>query len=395
MKTYIRIIYTAIISLVALALTGCHDKDEPDIPEQRSPRTVLVYMLANNNLGSSYNDFDALDLEEMLAGAKAGALGDGRLLVYHADYGLDPEMKEVTPEGIVTLKTYTDGALSVSSSRMTKVINDMKAIAPADDYGLILWGHATGWLQDGIEDPIDSRSLVRDLDVCYSYGYDQNKKNWMNTSTLARTLEGHGLSFVYFDCCLMASIEALYEMQSVAPIMVASSTEVPGYGMRYDVTLPYLFAAGDADLEGASKAYFNYYRENPGDTDGCPVSTAVIHTGKINALAAATKEIYAQAPYTCPEGYAGQLLYLNDNYYDFEHYIEAMAGENTSLYAQWCAALDEVVSYKASTESIWGIRPIEHFCGLSTFIIKKPADATRSNYNTLRWYDDVASALPL
>lgn len=395
MKTYIRIITLAVTALAAIALTGCHHSDEPEPPQEKTHRTVLVYMLASNNLGSAYNNFDELDLEEMLTGAQNGALGNGRLLVYHADYSGDPEMKEVTAEGINVLKTYTDGNLSVSSARMTDVIDDMKALAPADDYGIILWGHATGWLQDGIDDPADKSKASADDGLCYSYGYDHEKKNWMNTSTLARTLDGKGFSFVYFDCCLMASIEALYELQHAAPRMVASSTEVPGYGMPYQLTLPYLFAAGEADLEGASRTYFKYYKENPGKADGCPVTTAVITTGKINDLAAATREIYEQAAYTCPPGYTGQLLYINNNYYDFEHYVKSLAGEDNPLYAKWRAALDQVVGYKDATEYIWDIRPITYFCGLSTFVIKSPADASKNNYNTLKWFDDIASALPL
>jgi len=396
MKTYIHNIKLAVIALAALAFTACGDSDEPTPSTPDTPRTILVYMLASNNLGDdSGSNFDKLDLDEMLTGAKNGALNGGRLLVYHADYIGDPQMKEVTPQGIITLKTYTDDQLSVSSARMANVLNDMKTLAPANDYGLILWGHATGWLQDGIDDPIDTPNGAGNKAPFYSYGYDHNSKNWMNTTTLARTLENRGLSFVYFDCCLMASIEALYELQDVSPKMVASATEVPGLGMPYQYTLPFLFSAGEADLEGASKAYFNYYKADPTIAGGCPVSTAVITTGKINALAAATKEIYAQAPYTCPAGYKGQLLYTNTNYYDFGHYIKAMAGENNALYAKWCAALDDVVGYKAASDYIWDIRPIEHFCGLSTYIIKKPSDTSNKNYNTLKWYADVVTALPL
>lgn len=395
MKTYIQILLFGLVALSAMAFSACGNSDEPEPPEAKTHRTILVYMLATNNLGDDNGyDFDELDLKEMLQGVQNGALNGGRLLVYHADYTGDPQMKEVTPQGIITLKTYTDGNLSVSSERMSQVMADMKGLAPAEDYGLILWGHATGWLQDGIDDPIDQRPSGAKSQF-YSYGYDHYNKNWMNTSTLARTLEGKGLSFVYFDCCLMASIEALYELQDVAPRMVASSTEVPGVGMPYHLTLPKLFSRGEADLEGASRTYFNYFKENPMIADGCPVSTAVITTEYINALAQATRRIYAQAPYPCPPDYKGQLLYTNTNYYDFAHYIEAMAGDNTALYADWVKALDDVVGFKAASDYIWDIRPLEHFCGLSTFIIRKPTDVTHKKYDTLRWYGDVVASLPL
>ena len=44
-------------------------------------RTVLVYMIANNNLGSSYHS-DERDIQEMLKGVEGGKLNNGRLLVY-------------------------------------------------------------------------------------------------------------------------------------------------------------------------------------------------------------------------------------------------------------------------------------------------------------------------
>lgn len=394
MNTYKHIMRLCLFAIAAFAFSACGGSDEPDAPNTNpaTHRSILVYMLGTNNLGNDNgSNFDEKDLQEMLAGAKEGALGKGRLLVYHADYSGDPQMKEVTADGISILKTYTDGELSVSSTRMSQVLDDFKTLAPASDYGLILWGHATGWLQDGIDDPIDTRSKAQ----FFSYGYDHSTKNWMNTSTLARTLEGKGLSFVYFDCCLMGSVETIYEMRRVAPRMVASATEVPNPGAPYDLILPYLFSIGDADLEGASKTYFNYYKTNPMQAKGCPVSTAVITTAHLDALASATREIFAQAPYTCPSGYTGQPLYTSTNYYDFGHYIMTLAGKDSTLYAKWLAALNKVVGYNASTDSIWDEYSIDYFCGLSTFIIKTPSDATKINYNTLEWYDDVVTALPL
>lgn len=58
-------------------LNSCGEADEPAPPAPPSPseevhRTVLVYMLADNNLGWA-NSFDAYDLDEMVRGAKTAA----------------------------------------------------------------------------------------------------------------------------------------------------------------------------------------------------------------------------------------------------------------------------------------------------------------------------------
>ena len=127
----------------------------PPVPEQ-APRSVLVYMSANNSLGYLTNEndkvYDAADLEEMQRAAIAGDLGNSRLIVYHHARKSAAELKEITVEGgIKTLKVYDTAESSSSVSRMEQVIDDFKHFAPAEKYGLVFWSHGSGWLQNGIE----------------------------------------------------------------------------------------------------------------------------------------------------------------------------------------------------------------------------------------------------
>ena len=87
--------------LAAVAITGmsatmvsCGDDDlpEPSTPGTEEPdtppapalgrRTVLVYMVANNSLGTNWH-CDETDLQEMLKATPTGLPDDCRLLVYH------------------------------------------------------------------------------------------------------------------------------------------------------------------------------------------------------------------------------------------------------------------------------------------------------------------------
>ena len=115
--------------IIACQFTACNDTDEPSPapkPDEPVERTVLVYMVADNNLGS-YNQLNRADLNEMVKGAADGGLNGGRLLVYHNRPGTDrgnvPLLIEVTEQGLDTLKTYPDtpDIYSVEADRMREV----------------------------------------------------------------------------------------------------------------------------------------------------------------------------------------------------------------------------------------------------------------------------------
>lgn len=394
-KFFLSLIFTA---SVAAALSSCDDNNEPDAPPATDPtvgRTVLVYMAANNNLGSNY--YDELDLNEMLEGAKAGDIGaDGRLLVYHSDYHKVPELLEVTATGLDTLKLYDYDGLSVSSERMLEVFDDLTELAPARQYGIVLWSHATGWLQDGIADEMDAPLSPQ------SFGSDSGKT--MNVTTLARTLEaGPDWSFVYFDCCYMGSVETMYELRNAAPTIVASVTELPSRGMPYELNLKHFFAEGEPDLIAAAKETFNSYDQLAGQDRTCTMS--VISTAGMDALARSVKDIFSKANGTLPAGYVPQKFTNTTtwscNYFDLRDYLRTLCldGEDerfdgaSAAFAGFEDALDQAVLYEAATPRLWNQVPLTEHCGLSTFIMRTPDDAAHKAYTTLSWWTDVASAL--
>ena len=161
------LIALASASIAALASCGGDNDGPTPGPAETSRRAVLVYQVANNNLGSS--QYDIMDIREMLTAARSGDIpSDCRLLVYNdgpVGRGTvsDPVLMEITAQGADTLLTYERSDLSVTTARMNRVFDDFERIAPADDRGLVLWSHGTGWLQDGIADTSDRRR---------SFGYE-------------------------------------------------------------------------------------------------------------------------------------------------------------------------------------------------------------------------------
>lgn len=341
---------------------------------------MLVYMVANNNLGS--NSYDRIDIKEMTSAAKDGHLGtDGRLIVFHSPYNGTPMLKEIIKDGVDTLRTYGRDTLSVSIDRMRQVLADVKELSPSRSYGMVLWSHASGWLEDGIDETqIEGRS----------FGLDGRYK--MNTTSLARALDGTDLDFIYADCCFMGSVETAYELRHAAKYIIASPTEDPVTGMPYHITLKYLF---EHDYKGAAKATFDFYHSTYTPSE-CPISMVVVDTEKMDALAEATRAIYAQAAQPWPDEYVPQPLSLAPYYYyDLDDYVKALAGADSQLYDDWNKKNAEAVIYKAAEPWIWGEFQLTRFGGLSTFIFDSENSQylIDKNYGALSWYADVAKTL--
>lgn len=400
----------ALSGLALLFLSSC-SKDEPvpEKPVEPVERTVLVYIVANNNLGYAddpsegiVGGYDNADIEEMIVAARNGALQGNRLIIYHADYMAVPLLKEVTPSGeVVTLSEFEAGVPATSARRMADVIAEVKRVAPAAKYGLILWSHGSGWLENGIvEEPPYGSAAANPK----SFGSDGGKR--MNVTTLARVLDGEGFDYLWFDCCHMATVEVVYELRHAADVIVGSVSELPSKGMPYDQTLPWLMA-GEPDYRSAAQAVFDSYDayREPEDAWKRTCTMSVISTDALDALAAASRQIFALSDRVVGFDEV-QRFTVSGTYYDFGHYMELLAGIDsdgkgssealTAAYADVERAMERVVTYRNATEWLWkGYRyeevKIERHSGLSTYIVNRPGGEFTSNYCNLQWWPDVAS----
>lgn len=382
-------------------LNSCGEANEPAPPAPPSPseevhRTVLVYMLADNNLGWA-NSFDAYDLDEMVRGAKNGGLNGGRLLVYYnrpyTNDGNPPQLIEITAQGQKILKTYTDDPdlYSVEIGRMRQVLADMKELAPAEDYGMIFWGHATAWMTH--PEDMDQSKASR------SYGTDRDK--WMSLSSLGKALEGEKFSFLYFDCCLMGTVEIAYELRALTPVIVGSPTEVEGEGMPYHLNIPAFFADGTPDLVGAATNTFTYLKEK-----GMRSQMVVVDTSALEGLAEASRGIFATLTSYPAELTQVQALSQSFNpfdpvfhstrpVYDMEDYMKKISQNTPALLAAWQDAFDRCILYKAHTDRDFTGIAVRTYGGLGSFIIKRPEETAYRGYDKTLWWKDVVSTAPV
>ena len=364
------------ILAVMVTLSSCSDSDEPKQDAEQT-RTVLVYMVSHNNLSS----YALADIGEMQEAALEGHIGTSRLIVYRHPYGGDPSLYEILYDGsIKLLKTYDSARPSISSLRLEEVIADTKVAAPADKYGIIFWGHGSGYVQDGITPK--------------SYGGESisGTSYWMNVTDMAEALGQKQFDWIYFDCCFMAGVEVAYELRSAADYIIASATELPADGMPYQLTLRHLMPL-NSDLQAAVNSTFDYYNSFTGSKRTCTMS--LIKTEALDHLAQSMRNVLTRTdglpsssspqPFQTP----GDHRRYGWSYYDLLDYASALLPGDTEI----ARAINEAVPLSLATPMLWNEIPITNHCGLSTLIIENAddPDLDKFNYRQLAWWRDVVS----
>lgn len=386
MNKFAKITIIFLSAALTVLLNACH-KDDNSKPVPPTERTVLVYMVASNSLGTQ--GYDTADLDEMIS-AMESIPANTRWLVYHASStsSEDATLMELTKQGFTTIHTYPQGE-SALYERMTRVINDTKLLAPASSYGLVLWSHASGWHMDGAEDLPEESYSVRPL----SFGSDFGTR--MNINTLAKVLAGQDFDYVYFDACYMGAAEVAYELRHATRYIVGSPSELPANGMPYDQNMALLLKGGKNDLINAAKNTFSHYNSLAGSDRTCTMG--VYDTSAMDDLAAATKAIYAITPLLHPGAqatdYAGQQTRGFTG--DLKEYVVALAeaeGVDPGLVANFNSVLTKVVLYSAATPMLWNRYEIFNSCGMSTYIFENPDHFYYKDYYATAWAEDVVTA---
>ena len=217
---------------------------------------------------------------------------------------------------------------------------------PANDYGLVLGGHSTGWLID--QEPGSTRAFG--VDNGDGYTYSSKNKRWINVPTIARVLEcvPH-LKFIFADCCNFMCLETMYELRNVTDYIIGSPAEIPAEGAPYDQMMPAFFEKNTF----CTSIIDIYHRTQNGEL---PLS--VVKTSALEHLASATRYAldivqnkiangYADTQDLIHYGYSGSSIQFHQEYnlfYDAGDFFRTQLSE--SDYQLWKQALDEAVVEK-------------------------------------------------
>lgn len=321
--TFHRVVRGKWLAFLLFPLLMACDENTSEVKEDvTSSHTVLVYMAAENTLSSYVAD----DVKEMLAGKSA--LTDNDHLIIYIDDTTNPRIYEVkrsskaeTLSQLSPTKTYDTEQNSASSAVLGELLSYMKENYPADDYTLILWSHATGWIPVTVDEK-NTKSL-RNVPIHKTFGVDNGKNdgftnsgNQMNITDMAQVLNTYApFRCIFFDACFMQSLEVAYELRDCADYLIASPAEIPGPGAPYDVIMSYLFA-DNFDGEGMARAYNDYYKNTCYGHMYYGGVMSCIHLEKMEAFASQLRPLFLQYQDSIKQiDYSDRL-----NYFDYDRY---------------------------------------------------------------------------
>ena len=369
---HIRFLFCALA--MALTLFSCKKAETEEIVVVKRPKTVLLYMVANNNL--SY------DAENSISRLQNGYIPaeEGNLLVYKHCAGMDPVLLHIKKgeEGTVVADTAYrfPPRVSATKSALTQALNVTQALFPADSYGLILWSHGTGWIP-----PLASSSSAAQEQrsgSCPERTFGLDGKVELEIRDLAQAIP-YKLSFMLMDACFMGGIETAYEVKDSVDYYIGSPAEILTESFPYHKIMQHIFKS-TPDYAAVCKEYYDYYNAKSGAERSATV--ALMDCSKLAEVAEVAKRVFDQYG----ERIASLDLSLLQPYfrgssskyfYDLKDLIDAIA--DASLSAEFAAALERAVPYKASTPYFIEL-PIRSFCGVSTYVPGNPADTKLADY---------------
>jgi hypothetical protein len=283
---------------------------------------------------------------------------------------------------------------------LAKILKYTSTAYPAKEYGLVLWGHASGWL---IEDSLNIAAARR-----RSYGYDSGQDSGtgaysMNIYTLAQTLQSWGkpLKFILADCCQFQCIESAYELRNTTQYIIGSPAEIPKDGAPYDKLTPCLFDKSETFYEKIVDTYFEQTLNN------MQLPLSAIRTSTLETFAEATNKVlhtFALPADQGPDLRTQRIIYYKGHYfninastmYDMHHYIRYNASE--ADYETWKKAYNDVVVYKKFTPAwitqnqidfSWADMTEANYGGISMFVPQERDNEYvlyNSNIRKTSWY---------
>lgn len=389
---------------LGVSLTSCEAVTEEFPIIETKNKTVLIYMVANNNLsGNAISNLTSIK--------KGNIPEDDNLIVFMHTTTQTPILLHVHKNEygeIVQDTTYHFPTRnSASASTLNSVIKVVQTMYPATNYGLVLWSHGTGWLPNGYYDqPNTGTSALQTggltqttaqispfqdypngidpyAHLVKSFGYDDGVE--MEITDLVKALPSK-FEFVIFDACLMGGIETAYELKDSVDYVIASPTEILVEGFPYSNIIGHMFSS-PVNAKEIVNEYYNYYSTN-NTSGGC---LAAIKTSELENVAVQASIIFDKYRNNIPSLDLTKIQrYFRGNkhwFYDLGDFMKNLA---PAEYSDFKTALDKAIIHKATTKKFIDINidPLK-FSGLSVYIpLANPDVKLVEHYKKFKWNTD-------
>jgi len=313
-----------------------------------SEQTVLMYFPWSGNL-TMYFEKNIEDMEKAVA---QGILQKERILVLFMDTATTASLFELCAENgrskRVTHKRYDPIHDFTTAEGIATLLEDVRLRAPAQRYALTISCHGMSWIPAS-----RGRAIDRALHEKGHWEHDDPAgpvTRWFGGSThqtdiedlaaaIART--GMKMEYILFDDCYMASVEVAYALRHAADRLIASPTEVMGYGFPYAEIGRYL--VGKVDYEGICRGFHDFYMAYD-----YPYGTiSVTMCNEMEALADAMRRINESSTFdAAPENLAA--LQHMDGYtpvcfFDLGDYVRHLCKDDPALLAEFEERLERAV----------------------------------------------------
>lgn len=400
-----------LLLLSVFVLVSCSD----EIPEEKIPlksgRTLLAYLISNNNSGS-LDKYLKDNLVDMYSGLSQ-TTDSCTLIVYYRPYNNDndglagPSLlqynsdgkgninnkkslqgSDLTPSNVISeayCSTYTEGNHNATDPKtMARVLDQMVKLSPSTNYGLVFGSHGTSWMPGN---SVSGRAFGDDA------GYNINIPDMADA--LEEVFSGKQLDFILFDACMMGTAEVAYELKDVTDYLIGAVVETHVYGLPYDIVLPKLYNA-EIPYNEVCKDYIDYSRQL-----GAWGTCAAIDCSKVDELAewvGANLETYSEKMSSLDVDNIQQYGVSSFKYFSFDvvDFFKSLNDGNTpdglqDIINNVVIAADALygVKYAIVGNSLYTIEE-DRFCGIGMYFPYKVSKSSwNTYYETLSWYKAV------
>lgn len=366
-----------------LVLASCGGNDDPVDPVEpfvptKTKNTLFVFMPYTGY--SSIYSFLNKNLDDMeQAIVKEKGLGNSQILVFISESIKTSHLVKIGySKGKCrrdTLNTYTSYDYTTPDG-IASLLTSVKQLAPADNYSMIIGCHGEGWMPK--EQTRQTRYFGGSAIPIDISDFNEGIKN-----------AGMKMNFILFDDCYMSGIEVAYQLREAANYLIASTSEMMGYGMPYHKILKYLLA-DNPDYEAVCSDFTSFYNNY-----SMPYGTiAVTDLGYTEEMAIFMKAINRTHTFDLDKIDDVQDLdvehFTPTVYFDLGSYLRVLCDDDAATYTKAANLLKKLVPYKGATGMIYSNAgrkslKLKEYSGLTVSDPSVNAKAVETKKQTAWW----------